>query len=312
MTKELVLGIDIGGTNTVWGIVDARGHILSTDKISTKGHLNPETFMQALYINVNTKAPAELIPQITGIGIGAPNGNYYSGCIEFAPNLEWKGVIPLKDLSEKHFKIKTRITNDANAAALGEMQYGAARGMKDFIMVTLGTGVGSGFVANGALIYGHDGLAGELGHVIAVRNGRACGCGRKGCLETYTSATGVVRTAQELLENYPGKSLLQDVPLSSKEIAFAAEKGDELSIRIFDFTAQILGQSLADAVAITSPSAIIFFGGLSQSGELLMKPLKNYFEENLLSIYRNKVQILSSQLPESDAAVLGAAGLAWN
>jgi glucokinase len=184
--------------------------------------------------------------------------------------------------------------------------------MKDFIMVTLGTGVGSGFVANGALIYGHDGLAGELGHVIAVRNGRSCGCGRKGCLETYTSATGVVRTAQELLENYPGKSLLQDVPLSSKEIANAAEKGDELSIQIFDFTAQILGQSLADAVAITSPGAIILFGGLSQSGELLMKPLKKYFEENLLSIYRNKVQILSSQLPESDAAVLGAAGLAWN
>lgn len=312
MTKELVLGIDIGGTNTVWGIVDARGHILSTGKISTKGHANPETFMQALYTNVNAGAPAELIPQITGIGIGAPNGNYYSGCIEFAPNLEWKGVIPLKDLSEKHFKIKTRITNDANAAALGEMQYGAARGMKDFIMVTLGTGVGSGFVANGALIYGHDGLAGELGHVIAVRNGRACGCGRNGCLETYTSATGAVRTAQELLENYPGKSLLQDVPLSSKEIANAAEKGDELSIQIFDFTAQILGQSLADAVAITSPSAIVLFGGLSQSGELLMKPLKKYFEENLLSIYRNKVQILSSQLPESDAAVLGAAGLAWN
>ena len=312
MTKELVLGIDIGGTNTVWGIVDARGHILSTGKISTKGHPNPETFMQALHTSVKAGASVELIPQITGIGIGAPNGNYYSGCIEFAPNLEWKGVIPLKDLSEKHFQIKTRITNDANAAALGEMQYGAARGMKDFIMVTLGTGVGSGFVANGALIYGHDGLAGELGHVIAVRNGRSCGCGRKGCLETYTSATGVVRTAQELLENYPGKSLLQNVPLSSKEIANAAEKGDELSIQIFDFTAQILGQSLADAVAITSPGAIILFGGLAQSGELLMKPLKKYFEENLLSIYRNKVQILSSQLPESDAAVLGAAGLAWN
>jgi glucokinase len=312
MTKELVLGIDIGGTNTVWGIVDVRGQILSTGKISTKGHPNPETFMQALHTSVNAGAPAELISQITGIGIGAPNGNYYSGCIEFAPNLEWKGVIPLKDLSEKHFQIKTRITNDANAAALGEMQYGSARGMKDFIMVTLGTGVGSGFVANGALIYGHDGLAGELGHVIAVRNGRSCGCGRKGCLETYTSATGVVRTAQELLENYPGKSLLQNVPLSSKEIANAAEKGDELSIQIFDFTAQILGQSLADAVAITSPSAIILFGGLAQSGELLMKPLKKYFEENLLSIYRNKVQILSSQLPESDAAVLGAAGLAWN
>lgn len=312
MTKKLVLGIDIGGTNTVWGIVDAKGQICSSGKLSTKGHLNPEAFMQALYTSVHTAAPAEFMAQITGIGIGAPNGNYYSGCIEFAPNLEWKGVIPLKDLSEKHFQIKTRITNDANAAALGEMQYGAARGMKDFIMVTLGTGVGSGFVANGSLIYGHDGLAGELGHVIAIRNGRDCGCGRKGCLETYTSATGVVRTAQEMLENYPRKSLLQDVPLSSKEIAVAAEKGDELSLKIFDFTAEILGQILADAVAITSPCAIILFGGLSQSGDLLMKPLKKYFEKNLLSIYQNKVRILSSQLPESDAAVLGAAGLAWN
>jgi glucokinase len=260
--------------------------------------------------------------QINGIGLGAPNANYYSGNIELAANLKWKGTIPLRQLAEQAFGLPATVTNDANATAIGEMIYGAAKGMKDFIIITLGTGVGSGFVSNGQLIYGHDGFAGELGHVIAVRDGRSCGCGRKGCLETYASATGIVRTANELLEHNPSHATdghpdwLQTVyqnggEITSSGIHKAALAGDPLALEIFDFTGKILGQTLADIVAITSPEAIIFFGGLTKAGDFILKPSKKYMEENLLAIFKNKIEIIPSGLSERDAAILGAAALSW-
>jgi glucokinase len=307
------IGIDIGGTNSVMGIVDKMGNILFEAELITKDYEHLEGFVDASY--------DELFPQIVklgknnfkGIGIGAPNGNYYNGTIEFAPNLRWKGVLPLAKLFSDKFGLETTVTNDANAAAIGEMMHGAAKGMNDFIMVTLGTGVGSGFVANGKMIYGHDGFAGELGHVIAVRDGRLCGCGRKGCLETYTSATGIVRTANEFLETKSTSSLLRSVAnITSKDIYDAAVQGDFLALEIFQFTGKILGQSLADAVAITSPEAIILFGGLAQAGKYIFEPTHKYMEENLLKIYQGKVKLLPSELRESDAAILGAASLIWN
>jgi glucokinase len=248
--------------------------------------------------------------KISRIGIGAPNGNYYTGNIEHAANLKWKGIIPMAKWIENKFSKPTIITNDANAAAMGEMIYGVAKGMKDFIMVTLGTGVGSGFVANGKLILGHDGFAGELGHVIAIRNGRLCGCGRKGCLETYTSATGIVITANEILMQSKEASLLREAhTITSKSIHDAALLGDRIALQIFDYTANILGQTLADAVAITSPEAIILFGGLSLAGDFILKPTQQYMDDNLLINYKGKVKILSSAFQGSDAAILGAAAL---
>ena len=250
---------------------------------------------------------------LRGIGIGAPNGNFYNGTIEFAPNLPWKGIIPVVALMKKHFPdADTVLTNDANAAAWGERIYGAARGENDFIMITLGTGVGSGIVTNGALVYGHDGFAGEIGHTIVYPNGRQCGCGRKGCLETYTSASGIVKTAVELLESAAEKSLLSNIPkekITSKEIAEAALKGNKLAIEVFDKTAWYLALKLADAVAHTSPSSIYIFGGVAKAGNLLMLPLKTYFEEFLLQIFKNKVALKWSALPDNDAAILGAASL---
>jgi glucokinase len=307
------IGIDIGGTNCVMGIVDKRGVILFETKIKTTDFEHVEEIVDACFSLLQPEIEKLSIEECKGIGIGAPNGNYYSGCIEFAPNLRWKGIIPLAKLFEEKFKLPSLLTNDANAAAIGEMIYGAAKGMKDFIMVTLGTGVGSGFVANGQLIYGHDGFAGELGHVIAVRDGRLCGCGRKGCLETYTSATGIVKTANEFLFNSSRESLLRDIDsITSKDIFDAAVKGDEVALEIFEFTGKILGQSLADAIAITSPEAIILFGGLAQAGEYIFTPTKKHMEENLLVIYKEKVKILPSQLKESDAAILGSAALVWS
>ena len=246
--------------------------------------------------------------KIKGIGIGAPNGNYYTGTIEFAPNLPWKGVLPLASMFEERLGIPTALTNDANAAAVGEMTYGAARGMKDFIMITLGTGVGSGIVINGQVVYGHDGFAGELGHVIVRRDGRICGCGRKGCLETYCSATGVAlaaRTDASLLRNIPAESIV------SKDVYDAAVQGDKLAQEIFEFTGNILGEALADAIAFSSPEAIILFGGLAKSGDYIMKPIMKAMENNLLNIYKGKAKLLVSELKDSDAAVLGASALAW-
>ena len=254
--------------------------------------------------------------QIKGVGAGTPNGNYFTGSIEFAPNLPWKGVIPFAQMLEDRVGIPVALTNDANAAAIGEMTYGAARGMKDFIVITLGTGVGSGIVVNGQVVYGHDGFAGELGHVIVRRNnGRMCGCGRTGCLEAYSSATGVARTAREYLEMRPEtQTRLRNIPIediTSKDVFDAAMNGDEMAKEIFKFTGEMLGEAFADFVAFSSPEAIILFGGLAKAGDLIMDPIKETMEKNLLNIFKNKVKLMFSELKESDAAVLGASALGW-
>jgi len=255
------------------------------------------------------------IDKIKGIGVGAPNGNYYTGNIEFAPNLPWKGVIPFATLMSEKFGIPAALTNDANAAAVGEMTYGAARGMKNFIMITLGTGVGSGIVIDGKVVYGHDGFAGELGHVNVMRNnGRLCGCGRSGCLEAYASATGVARSAREILETNTKDSLLRNIPvedITSKDVFDAAMQGDEVAKEIFSFTGKILGEAFSDFVAFSAPEAIILFGGLSKAGDLIMNPIVENMEKNILGIWKGKVKVLFSELKEADAAVLGASALAW-
>ncbi|MCF8292197.1 MAG: ROK family protein [Chitinophagaceae bacterium] len=307
------IGIDIGGTNSMMGIVDKMGNILFEAELITNDYELIEDFADACYKLLYPEINKLGFQEFRGIGIGAPNGNYYQGTIEFAPNLRWKGVVPLAKIFSQKFNLNTTVTNDANAAAIGEMMHGAAKGMNDFIMVTLGTGVGSGFVANGKMMYGHDGFAGELGHTIAVRDGRLCGCGRKGCLETYTSATGIVRTANEFLETKTNSSSLRNLTtITSKNIYDAAVKGDFLALEIFEFTGKILGQSLADVIAITSPEAIILFGGLAQAGKFIFEPTRKYMEQNLLKIYQGKVKLLPSELKESDAAILGAASLIWN
>lgn len=315
MEKPYVVGIDIGGTNTVFGIVDARGTILCSSSIKTQAYDDINNYADAVCNNllplIESVGGKE---KIKGIGVGAPNGNYYNGTIEFAPNLPWKGVIRLADMIEERLEIPTALTNDANAAAIGEMTYGVARGMKDFIMITLGTGVGSGIVINGQMVYGHDGFAGELGHTIIRRGGRPCGCGRRGCLETYCSATGVARTAREFLAERTEPSLLRQIPveeITSKDVYDAAVKGDKLALDIFDFTGTILGESLADAIAFSSPEAIVLFGGLAKSGEYLMRPLLKALNENVLNIYKGKTKVLISELKDSDAAVLGASALGW-
>jgi len=255
------------------------------------------------------------IEKIKGFGIGAPNGNYYNGTIEHAPNLPWKGIVPMANMFKTKLGIPVALTNDANAAAIGEMTYGAARGMKNFIVITLGTGVGSGIVINGQLVYGCDGFAGELGHVIMRReDGRLCGCGRKGCLETYCSATGVARTAREILTKDSTPSLLRDLnpeEITSKDVYDAAVKGDAIALKIFDFTGKILGEALADFTAFSSPEAFIFFGGLTKSGEYIMDPIKDSYNENVMPIFKGKAKMLVSELKDSDAAVLGASALGW-
>ena len=313
--KPYVVGMDIGGTNTVFGIVDSRGNVLASDSVKTQEYTEIDDYVEAV-----CKKLLPLVQKfggvenIKGMGVGAPNGNYYNGTIEYAPNLPWKGIIPLAAKFEESLGIPTALTNDANAAAIGEMTYGAARGLRDFIMITLGTGVGSGIVINGQLVYGHDGFAGELGHVIAERDGRVCGCGRKGCLEAYCSATGVARTAREFLVARSEPSLLRNIPaenIQSKDVYDAAVKGDKLAKDIFDYTGMILGRAFADFIAFSSPEAIILFGGLAKSGDVLMKPLKESMDRNTLSVFNGKVKILLSELKESDAAVLGASALGW-
>ena len=317
MEKPYVVGIDIGGTNTVFGIVDARGSILSSGSVKTQAYSSVGDYVDEVCKNLLPLIIAQGgVDKIKGIGIGAPNGNYYSGTIEFAPNLPWKGIIPLAALFEEKLGIPTALTNDANAAAVGEMTYGAARGMKDFIMITLGTGVGSGIVINGQVVYGHDGFAGELGHVIMRRGdtGRLCGCGRKGCLEAYCSATGVARTARELLAARTDASLLRNIPsenISSKDVYDAAVQGDKLAQEIFNSTGTLLGEALADFIAFSSPEAIILFGGLAKSGDYIMKPIQKAIDENILTIFKGKAKLLVSELKDSDAAVLGASALAW-
>lgn len=317
MSKPYVVGIDIGGTNTVFGIVDARGQVIASDSIKTKKHADFDDYVAELHEGIMRIIKAnEAEGKIQGIGIGAPNGNYYTGEIINPPNLPWGPVIPLaRKVSEIFGGIPVAVTNDANAAALGEMTYGAARGMKDFIMITLGTGVGSGIVVNGQLVYGHDGFAGELGHVIVKRNnGRICGCGRTGCLEAYCSATGVARTAREFLEVRTEPSTLRNLQIediTSKDVYEAAVAGDKMAKEIFTYTGTILGEAFADMVAFSSPQAIILFGGLAKSGDMLLKPLKEAFEKSLFPIYRGSTKVILSELKESDAAVLGASALGW-
>ncbi len=311
MSKPFVVGIDIGGTNTVFGIVDARGVVIASSSIKTAKHNNITDYIDELHTEL-TKLITEnnAVDKIHGIGIGAPNANYFTGTIVDGVNLPWPTPIPLAQLVSEKFGIPVAITNDANAAAIGEMTYGAARGIRDFIMITLGTGVGSGIVINGNLVYGHDGFAGELGHVIMKRNnGRLCGCGRTGCLEAYCSATGVARTAREFLEIRNEPSLLRNIPvdeITSKDVYDAATAGDKLAKDVFDYTGDILGQALADFTTFSAPEAFILFGGLAKSGDLLMKPLRNSMEKNMLPIWKGKVKILLSELKEADAAVLGA------
>jgi glucokinase len=315
--EQLAIGIDIGGTGTKFGIVDREGNVLFSNHMSTRGFETIEEFISELQKNVQLLIDnVGGIGRIRGIGVGAPNGNFYTGTIEYAPNLPWKGIIPLARLIQDEFKLPVVITNDANAAALGEMKYGAAKGLNDFIMITLGTGVGSGIVANGTLIYGHDGFAGELGHVIVIPDGRYHeGTGKKGSLESYASATGVCKTAIEMLENSDTPSLLRDVPkdqLDSKKVYDAAMLGDQLAKDIFDFTGKILGLALANFVMFSSPSAIVLFGGLTKAGDLILKPTRESMEANLIQVFQNKVKILVSHLKESDAAILGASALAWD
>ena len=317
MSKPYVVGIDIGGTNTVFGIVDARGTVLASSSIKTRKHADINDYISELHVELTKLIDAnEADGKIAGIGIGAPNANYFTGMISDGVNLPWPTPIPLADLVSEKFGLPVAITNDANAAAIGEMTYGAARGMKDFIMITLGTGVGSGIVVNGQMVYGHDGFAGELGHVIMKRhNGRLCGCGRTGCLEAYASATGVARTAREFLDARTGEqSLLRNIDIdsiTSKDVFDAAVAGDKLAKDVFEFTGEILGEALADFISFSSPEAIILFGGLTKSGDLLMKPVKESMDKNTMAVFRGKVKLLISELKESDAAVLGASALGW-
>ena len=314
--KNRVIGIDIGGTGTKIGIVDARGKILARDEsIATNAYSTFEAYIDAI-----TQVIGHLIKitgsenKVRGIGIGAPDSNFYTGNIEHAFNLPWKGVLPLASMLTERTGIPARVTNDANAAAIGEMTYGTAKGMKNFIVITLGTGVGSGIVINGEVVYGSDGFAGELGHVTMVRgqDGRMCGCGRKGCLEAYCSATGVARTAKEMLDKDSAPSLLRDIKeITSRDVYEAALKGDRTALEVFERTGTMLGEAIADFIAFSSPEAIILFGGLSRAGNLLLAPLQRALEKSVLHTFKGKTKIIFSQLPDSDAAILGASALAW-
>lgn len=317
--RPYVIGLDLGGTNAVFGIVDKEANIVAQTSVKTQQYSTAESFVDAC-----VEALKPIIEQVGGIcrihgmGAGAPNGNYHTGMIENAPNIAWaKGKpVPLAAMFSERLGIDMVLTNDANAAALGEMTYGVAKGLKDFIMITLGTGVGSGIVVNGELVYGHDGLAGELGHVIMVRGeeGRLCGCGRRGCLEAYCSATGVARTAREMLERDSRPSELRDIDpqkIESYDVFKAAKHGDPIALEIFQFTGDMLGRACADFAAFSSPEAFVFFGGLAKSGDLIMDPIKKAYDDNVLNIFKGKAKFMFSSLDGAGAAVLGAAALGW-
>lgn len=314
--KQLVVGIDIGGTNSVFGLVDREGNMYGEGVVPTRKFPDFDQYLEELFIGINniSKNVGEEF-ELMGIGIGAPNANYYDGTIWNAANLVWKGTVPFVEKMKRYYpNIPIIITNDANAAAIGEMIYGGAKGMKDFIVVTLGTGLGSGFVSGGKLIYGHDSFAGELGHVIVNRGGRMCGCGRKGCLETYVSATGIKRTAFKLLADHLEDSVFRNISyndLTAEMITKAALNGDPLAIEAYEYTGMMLGQALADAVAITSPEAIFLFGGLAKAGKYIFEPTKRYMEMHMLANFRNKVKLLPSGIDGKNAAVLGASALIW-
>ncbi len=307
--KKLAAGIDIGGTNTAIGLVDIEGNCLFKTSIKTGNYEDPAVLVKDVASIINNYLSTQEQTVLTGIGIGAPDGNYYTGSIEFAPNLKWKGSVPLVDLFKKYFSVPVILTNDANAAALGEMVYGHARGMKHFIEISLGTGVGSGIVVDGRMVYGHDGYAGEIGHTIIYPGGRLCGCGRHGCLEAYCSAGGIVKTYLDMLEA-DGKSK-PEKDVTPFTISEAAEKGDPQALKTFEYTGEVLGLGLANSVAHTSPEAIFICGGVANAGEVLFKPIRESFEKNLLKLYKNKVKILPSGIKENDVLILGAASLIW-
>ena len=314
--KKVAVGVDIGGTNSAYGLVDEQGNILSEGVFPTRNFPDSDLYIEELYIGIqNLLKTAGEEYELIGVGIGAPNGNFYKGTIEFAPNLPWKGTVNLVEKMKRFFPtLPVIVTNDANAAPDGEMEYGGARGMKDFMVETLGTRLGSGFVANGQLIYGHDGFAGELGHVTVSHTGRVCGCGRKGCLETYVSATGIKRTIFKLMADSIEDSEFRHVTftdLTAEMITKAALNGDPLAIEAYEYTGMLLGRALADAVSITSPEAIFLFGGLAKAGKYIFEPTKKYMEMNMMPIFRNKVKLLPSGIDGKNAAVLGASALAW-
>lgn len=314
-TNQIALGVDIGGTNTKYGLVNQRGEVLLKGRIKTLDYPEVGDFIDTLYDKVMPEI--EWLgdqAQFVGVGVGSPNGNFYKGTIEDATNLIWDGVVPFTEMAAKKFGVPCKITNDANAAALGEMMYGAARGMKDFIMITLGTGVGSGIVCNGDLVYGSDGFAGELGHTIVKPNGRKhWNTGSEGSLEAYASATGISITAKKLRVEFPD-SMLNDFPedeINAKTVHDCCLKGDAVAKEVFRYTGQRLGEALANFVMFSSPEAILLFGGVIQAGEYLLAPTKMYMERNLLPIFRGKVKLIVSELEEADAAILGASALVW-
>lgn len=312
---KLALGIDVGGTSTKLGLVNQEGDLLAETSFPASDYSEVGGFVSALEKNIEVlKSTAPQSIELIGIGVGAPNGNYFKGTIEFPPNLSWKGITPLASMIKSHFKIPVLLTNDANAAAYGEMLFGAAKGMKDFIVITLGTGLGSGIVVNNRLVYGHDGFAGEIGHTLVNVHGRQCGCGRKGCLETYVSATGIRRTVYKLLADFTQPSSMRGISfddLSAEMITDAAHNGDEVAMAAFEYTGRILGMKLSDAVAHTSPEAIFLFGGLTRAKELLFMPTSRHFKENLLNVYKDKVQLRYSGLNDKNAAILGSAAMIW-
>jgi glucokinase len=311
--KQVVAGVDIGGTNTIFGLADRSGKVLAENRILTRDYPDINKFISALSESINglVKKDHDLI----GIGIGAPNANYYKGTIELAPNLPWKGIVPLAELMRKKNSVPVVVTNDANAAAVGEMMFGGAKNMKNFIVLTLGTGLGSGIVINGEVVYGYTAFAGELGHTTVVPGGRECGCGRLGCFETYASASGLVRTVLQLLCDTKEESSLRDIPsssLTSKIIAEAAAKKDTVALEAMDYTAEMLAFGIVNSVVFSSPEAVFLFGGLTKAGDILFSPVRKYVDENIMPIFKGTVKILPSGISESNAAVLGAAALAWN
>jgi len=311
--KQVVAGVDIGGTNTIFGLVDREGKVLSESRILTRDYPDINGFVEALSNAINKLITSDI--DLLGIGIGAPNAHYYKGTIELAPNLPWKGVVPLADLMNKKNNTRVVVTNDANAAAVGEMVFGGAKEMKNFIVLTLGTGLGSGIVINGEVVYGHTAFAGELGHTTVVHNGRECGCGKKGCLETYASASGLVRTVGQLLSEIKEGSSLRDIApsaLTSKIVADAAAKNDPVAVRAMNYTAEMLGLGIINAIVFSSPEAVFLFGGLTKAGEILFRPVREYVDRNVMPVFKGTVKILPSGIAESNAAVLGAAALAWN
>ncbi len=313
--KKVVAGVDIGGTNTVFGLVDQKGKVLAEGHLKTTDYPEINGFVKALGAGIKKLLSGKKDVELAGVGIGAPDANYHRGTIEHAPNLAWKGIVPLGDLVKKELKVPVAVTNDANAAAMGEMVFGGAKNMKDFVVLTLGTGLGSGIVVDGKMVYGHTGFAGEVGHMIVVPGGRVCGCGRKGCLEAYASATGLVRTVSEMISESREESVLRDVPpskLSAKQVAEAAAKNDPIAVKAMQYTAEKLGFGIVNSIVFTSPEAIFLFGGLAQAGEMLFKPVREYLKKHNYVLFKNTVKILPSGIPESNGAVMGAAALILN